>query len=170
MKTLSIKQPFAELICRGIKTIENRSWDTKYRGKLLIHASSRPLAWPGFEYMPRDFVKGYQKFYGTDKKNIPAQYRSYMNWLEELYKFYHLEKESGFTAPLGKIKEKSKEYGCALITQAIIGEAELTDTIQNSKDVFAIPGDYHWVLCNPVLYGKPILNVMGKLRLWDYEG
>ena len=48
MKTLSIRQPFASFICRVIKTIENRSWDTKYRGKLLIHASGRAIAWPTF--------------------------------------------------------------------------------------------------------------------------
>lgn len=39
MKTLSIRQPFAWAIAKGIKTIENRSWTTHYRGALLIHAS-----------------------------------------------------------------------------------------------------------------------------------
>lgn len=38
MKALSIKQPWAELILRGIKDVENRTWETKYRGQLLIHA------------------------------------------------------------------------------------------------------------------------------------
>jgi hypothetical protein len=37
MKCLSIKQPWASLIIAGIKTIENRSWRTNYRGKILIH-------------------------------------------------------------------------------------------------------------------------------------
>ena len=58
MKTLSIRQPLASLICRGIKTIENRSWHTTYRGKFLIHASGKALAWPTFEFLPRDFGKG----------------------------------------------------------------------------------------------------------------
>ena len=39
MKTLSIKQPWAYLIACGLKDIENRTWKTKYRGKILIHAS-----------------------------------------------------------------------------------------------------------------------------------
>jgi ASC-1-like (ASCH) protein len=39
MKTLSLKQPFAELILSGKKTIELRKWNTKFRGKFLIHAS-----------------------------------------------------------------------------------------------------------------------------------
>src|ERR1700751_3370272 len=35
---LSIRQPWAELILRGEKTIENRSWRTNHRGTLYIHA------------------------------------------------------------------------------------------------------------------------------------
>ena len=40
MKVLSIQQPYASLIMLGFKTIETRSWATKYRGELLIHASA----------------------------------------------------------------------------------------------------------------------------------
>lgn len=40
MKTLSIRQPWASIICTGIKDVENRTWKTNYRGKLLIHSSS----------------------------------------------------------------------------------------------------------------------------------
>lgn len=39
MKVLSLKEPFATLIKDGIKTIETRSWNTKYRGEIYIHAS-----------------------------------------------------------------------------------------------------------------------------------
>ena len=38
MKALTIKQPWAELIVEGYKKYEFRSWKTKYRGKILIHA------------------------------------------------------------------------------------------------------------------------------------
>lgn len=41
MKVLSIRQPWAHLIIAGIKRIENRTWNTNYRGPLLIHASQR---------------------------------------------------------------------------------------------------------------------------------
>ncbi len=40
MRVLSFKQPWAQLICLGLKDAEGRSWDTPYRGKILIHASS----------------------------------------------------------------------------------------------------------------------------------
>lgn len=42
MKCLSLKQPFAELILQGRKTIELRKWNTKFRGEFLIHASKVP--------------------------------------------------------------------------------------------------------------------------------
>ncbi len=41
MKAISIRQPWAWLIVNGYKVIENRSWNTKFRGPVLIHASSR---------------------------------------------------------------------------------------------------------------------------------
>lgn len=39
MKALSIKQPYASLIAEGVKDIENRTYPTKFRGTILIHAS-----------------------------------------------------------------------------------------------------------------------------------
>ena len=38
MKALTICQPYAHLIVRGEKRVENREWPTRYRGTLLIHA------------------------------------------------------------------------------------------------------------------------------------
>ena len=38
MKVLTIRQPWATLIMQGDKRFEFRSWRTKYRGELLIHA------------------------------------------------------------------------------------------------------------------------------------
>jgi len=39
MKVISIRQPWATLIAKGYKKYEFRSWKTKYRGQILIHAS-----------------------------------------------------------------------------------------------------------------------------------
>lgn len=41
-KIISIRQPWATLIVHGVKDIENRSWATRYRGPVLVHASLRP--------------------------------------------------------------------------------------------------------------------------------
>ena len=39
MKILSLRQPYAYLVTRGTKNIENRSRPTRYRGPFLVHAS-----------------------------------------------------------------------------------------------------------------------------------
>jgi len=41
MKCLSVSQPYADLIVQGKKTIEIRTWNTKYRGEFLVHAPSK---------------------------------------------------------------------------------------------------------------------------------
>lgn len=42
-KVLSIIEPYASLIAAGLKRIETRSWATKYRGPILIHASATKI-------------------------------------------------------------------------------------------------------------------------------
>jgi ASCH domain len=39
MNCLSLKQPYAELLVSGKKTIELRNWNTSFKGKFLVHAS-----------------------------------------------------------------------------------------------------------------------------------
>jgi hypothetical protein len=41
MKALSLIQPWASLIACGAKRYETRSWSTRHRGPLAIHASNR---------------------------------------------------------------------------------------------------------------------------------
>lgn len=56
MKALSIRQPWAWLIVNGIKTVENRTWQTEYRGRFLVHAS-RQFALSENEYKEfRDII------------------------------------------------------------------------------------------------------------------
>jgi hypothetical protein len=41
MKALTVRRPWANLIMLGAKDIENRSWETRLRGPLVIHAGQR---------------------------------------------------------------------------------------------------------------------------------
>jgi hypothetical protein len=41
LRALTIKQPYAALVVDGVKDIENRSWRTRYRGPLAIHAGRK---------------------------------------------------------------------------------------------------------------------------------
>ena len=53
MKALSIQQPWADLIVKGIKDIENRKWSTRIRGLILIHAGKT------FDRQGYDWVNGF---------------------------------------------------------------------------------------------------------------
>lgn len=48
MRVITLKNPWAALVCLGMKDIENRSWSTRYNGEVLIHVSQKPA-----------FVNGY---------------------------------------------------------------------------------------------------------------
>ena len=49
MKCISLWQPWASLIAIGAKHIETRSWPTKHRGRIAIHAAKRAMDWEGAE-------------------------------------------------------------------------------------------------------------------------
>lgn len=63
IRVLSVQQPWAWLICFGDKNVENRTWTTHYRGRLLIHASlaidlEAVAALRARIWLPRDYVTG----------------------------------------------------------------------------------------------------------------
>lgn len=150
--TLSIKQPWADLIVTGIKNIENRTWKTKHRGKIYVHASGKSAGRFG-QLLTQD-----QKDYFHDH---PESCRFAMQ----------IALNRPFT------------------TSAIIGEVDIVDCVINHPSIWAEQTDeptnfislpfgeedekpkyiWNWVLANPVLYDKPILNVNGALSLWEYE-
>ena len=143
-KVLSVKQPLAYLICSGIKDIENRTWKLpeKYKGeRVLIHASGTKMKGLEGDYL-NDAQIGYLHCGHTP--------------LKELHKYYALR----------------NQYS------AIIGSVRFVDCVINHPSIWAEytrgwPSDpkviYHWVLANPILFDKPILNVKGKLGFWDYD-
>ena len=59
MKALSIRQPWAWLIARGVKTVENRTWATNFRGRFYIHASAKfDIPAGKYEKFRRELQKG----------------------------------------------------------------------------------------------------------------
>lgn len=55
------------------------------------------------------------------------------------------------------------------IISAIIGSVRFVDCVVNYPSIWAGKGVYNWVLANPILFDKPILNVKGKLGFWNYD-
>lgn len=42
MKVITVQQPYATLLVAGLKEYETRSWSTKHRGTIAIHAGKNP--------------------------------------------------------------------------------------------------------------------------------
>lgn len=145
MKTLSIKQPWASLIAHGIKDIENRTWATKHRGTIYIHASGKP--------------SGELNQLLTDD-----QYERLPNhaFLSENY-------------PKSAIIGTVDIVDCVINHGSIWAERTPSCSPHYPKGLPAHMGKgredaiYNWVLANPVLFDEPILNVKGKLSLWEFE-
>ena len=78
MKAITVKQPFAQLICEGIKDIENRTWKTNLRERVLIHTSAKPNTFPldmVFTQMQLDeMLKHNTMLYWCGHKEFGAKY------------------------------------------------------------------------------------------------
>ena len=68
MKTLSLTQPYASLVAVGVKKLETRSWPTRYRGPLLIHAASGFPGWAR-EFAAAPSVKA--RLHDVPPQNLP---------------------------------------------------------------------------------------------------
>jgi len=121
MKALSVKNPWAWLIVKGYKDVENRTRRTSYRGRILIHISKQ------FDWT----IRCYPSLNG-----------------------YALEFDACNAHDL---------------SQAIIGEVTIVDCVEGYKSKWAEPNCWNWVLSDPVLYAEPILNIKGRLGLWEYS-
>ena len=131
MKVLSVQQPWASLICAGIKDVENRTWKAaQVPGRILIHASSKKVT--------KNFFNGIPEYLESSISN-----------------------EIGFgnIAPLD-----------TLPTSAIIGYVTVTGFEEGNVDsIWADEGAIKWKLEDAWLFDEPILNVKGKLNLFDYD-
>ena len=69
-RVLSVHPPWAWAIIFAGKDVENRSWSTPYRGRILIHASSRKYGAASLEDA-RDFIA---QCSGLDHDEIPTEF------------------------------------------------------------------------------------------------
>lgn len=157
-KAISIKQPWAYLICAGIKDVENRTWPTKYRGRVYIHASAKSA-----------YNNGCSSHLFTEqqmraiKQSIPAHPDLDRDFQGNSYSPFFFE-EHELSAIIGHVDivDCVVNHDSIWAERSIIHQANESDP--DTEDDLII---YNWVLANPVLFDKPILNVKGKLSFWD---
>lgn len=97
MKVLSIRQPWATLIVKGYKKYEFRTWKTKYRGELYIHASKgvEKNALKNFESLGLDYPVGCIIGKVTLSDCVPVTEEFENNLIKESSLIYGLSKGRG---------------------------------------------------------------------------
>lgn len=147
MKALTVKQPFAHLICAGIKDVENRTWKCpgKYIGeRVLIHSSSK---------------RSLGLFAINDEQHMDILHKQVVLGLSGRYSI-------DYSAIIGSVKI----VGCTINHPSIWAEKTVGTIVGHTfvtpKDVRPI---YNWILEGAILFDEPILNVKGKLSFWDFD-
>lgn len=144
MKVLSLLQPWASLVVLGHKKIETRSWNTKYRGELLIHAS-KGKSKLGNELFMSKIAKDATGWYFHDYKCLP------------------------FGAIIGKVNLVD-----TFTTEEAIHRMSYIEYFKNHpKEQEMAFGDYSpsrfgWLLSDPVVFNVPI-PAKGMLGLWEFD-
>lgn len=143
MKILTVKQPWASLIVHGIKNIENRTWKTSFRGRILIHASKNGVK-DGWRALSQDQIRE-----ASNKGLIGYKY-------DEL--------------PSSAIIGSVEIVGCVVNHPSIWAEKTPNYVSRLSPRIHEnVTGEkviYNWVLANPIMFSKPI-PMKGKLGLWE---
>ncbi|HXR84310.1 MAG TPA: ASCH domain-containing protein [Hanamia sp.] len=148
MKVISLLQPWATLVVIGAKKIETRSWNTKFRGPILIHASASKKTYC------RDLMLDFQQEFS--ELNLPSY------------------KNLPFGAIIGKVDLKStvESQFC------FFGNEFSTDSTDNITHVITeqelafgdySPARYGWLLSDPVSFKDHHYPVKGSLGLWNFE-
>lgn len=171
MKALSIRNPEAYFVVSGLKDVENRTWPTKYRGKLAIHATGNMFAWPGLDFIPAEVVEQMQADVGKNFEELHGASRAYETLCRRAEIYLHFEDNKAHSEKEfdDQLKVSIRKYGYAFVNRAVIGHVDLYACVTDSSSPWAHPGQYHWCLRNAYLYDTPIIGVKGRLRLWDFN-
>lgn len=140
MKVITLTQPWATLVALGEKKYETRSWKTKHRGKLAIHASKKVDKQACLE---NTNVKMVLEKYGYNESNLPTGAILATSELIECHKVINDEESSA--------------------------ELENHINIKGTEYIFGnyTPGRYAWELQDIKLLKDPI-PAKGQLRVWEH--
>ena len=166
MKVITLTQPWATLVAIGAKRIETRSWATKYRGPLLIHAAAG--LGPGGK---RAF---YARCYSTVFGNALAPA---IKGTREIAGYTIPHFDAG-KLPRGAIIARANlirivETDDLLVdgrASVITGQGIETWHLSDQEVSFGdyTPGRYAWLLADVQPLATPI-PAKGKLGLWEFD-
>lgn len=148
MKVISLLQPYATLVVIGAKKIETRSWNTKFRGEILIHASKK---WTkDQEKLLEDFYFGTALQDECGKIHIPCGKIIGKVNIVDTFQF----------------QEDTKDHLKTYIDDDRKISWDLTDKEKAFGDYS--PNRYGWLLYDPVQFAQSIA-AKGQLGIWNYD-
>lgn len=169
VKVLSIRNPYSYLVCAGIKDVENRSWTTKYRGKIYIQSCGNEMYEIDSSFPEYELLKVHQELDKICKKEDIAKLFKFryieVNFEKKMYKLKDEKYRKEFELMVKAINSEDSFYK----TECIIGSVELIEVKKEEKSEWAGKNCYHWILKNPVLFEEPIMHIKGRQRLYDYN-
>jgi len=114
MKALTIKQPWAWLIIRGWKDVENRTWKTNYRGPILIHTSK--------QWNVKDLEAANRIIYPTTLSDNVEHYNlGYVIGIAELYDCVEHHDSKWFEGPYGFLLKNAKQFAIPMKYKGQLG-------------------------------------------------
>lgn len=161
MKVVSILQPWATLAVIGAKKIETRSWNTKYRGELLIHASQK------FDYEQQQLCLS-ELFLSILKAHGQLEHERKSEWMAH----------GKFLFPRGAIIGKVNLCSTVESQFCFLGNEFSTDSTDKITHVITeqelafgdySAGRYGWLLSDPVEFKDHHYPVKGSLGLWNLD-
>ncbi|MMZ58417.1 hypothetical protein D1872_203980 [compost metagenome] len=149
MKAITIIQPFATLIAIGEKEFETRSWTTKYRGPLAIHAGKKVYK----ELCYQEPFKSVLAKHGYTADNLPTGAIVAKAYLQNCYKVARPTNGNGpvFLSAGGK----TIGWGGVMPNEYYFGDYS--------------NGRYAWKMENVNIILDQI-PVKGQQGLWNWEG
>jgi len=170
LPTLSVKQPWAYLICSGIKDIENRTWKCpkKYIGqRVYIHASADKRL--NLTILTREQYNEACEIF-TAKGGVPV--KPVDRWerssiIGSVQIFNCVINHPSIWAESSIIEQmECPKCGCA--ESEYFGDGEhKCDRCKHTWWENKNKPIYNWILANPVLFNEPIRDIKGKLGFWD---
>lgn len=151
ISVISLVQPFASLVVMGVKKIETRSWDTKFRGELYIHASLGK-SYGKISCRELCYTEPFKQFINGGLAYDKLPFGAIIGKVDLVATSILCPPYKDNVSPFGIYYNN---HGAAFTEQELaFGDFE--------------PGRYGWLLSNPVLLDAPI-PAKGKQGFWNYD-
>ena len=157
MKAITVWQLWATALALGIKKNETRSWPTKYRGPIAIHAAAR------------------------NDGLLRGSWMDVNNAMSDAGHDYFIRKVLNGGPYYIEYRDENREVICDLEFGAIIGTANLVDCVEITPEYISTLspqelalgdytlGRYAWVMHGAKLLDESI-PYRGQQRIWEYKG